>query len=104
MFDTIIGEAEDQECKETFLAYYFLLISAGGKTAQELDRRIEGWLKQAFGADLDFECSDALSKLDALGLLHRDDERLSVLPLDAALARLDRVWSDFFPAAPAKTT
>lgn len=99
VFDTIIGEAEDQECKEAFLAYYFLLASGGEKTAQEIDRRIEGWLKQAFRADLDFECSDALSKLDALGLLRRNDERLSVLPLDAALARLDRVWSDFFPVA-----
>jgi hypothetical protein len=99
VFDTIIGEAEDQECKEAFLAYHFLLASGGGKTARELDRRIEGWLKQAFGIDLDFECSDALSKLESLGLLRRDDERLSVLPLDVALARLDRVWSDFFPAA-----
>jgi hypothetical protein len=98
VFDTIIGEAEDQECKEAFLAYHFLLASGGEKTARELDRRIEGWLKQAFGIDLDFECSDALSKLESLGLLRRDDERLSVLPLDAALARLDRVWSDFFPA------
>jgi hypothetical protein len=99
VFDTIIGEAEDQECKEAFLAYHFLLTSGGEMTARELDRRIEGWLKQAFGIDLDFECSDALSKLETLGLLRRDDERLSVLPLDEALARLDRVWSDFFPAA-----
>lgn len=98
VFDTIIGEAEDQECKEAFLAYYFLLAPGGETTARTLDRRIEGWLKQAFGTDLDFECSDALSKLEILGLLRRDDERLSVLPLDQALARLDRVWSDFFPA------
>ena len=98
VFDTIIGEAEDQECKEAFLAYYFLLAPGEDRTAQALDRRIEGWLKQAFGTDLDFECSDALSKLDGLGLLRRDDERLSVLPLDEALKRLDRVWSDFFPA------
>jgi hypothetical protein len=101
VFDTIIGEAEDQECKEAFLAYYFLLASGGEKTARELDRRIEGWLKQAFGVDLDFECGDALSKLENLGLLRRDDDRLSVLSLDEALARLDRVWSDFFPATEA---
>lgn len=99
VFDTIIGEAEDQECKEAFLAYYFLLGPGGEKTAQQLDRRIEGWLKQAFGIDLDFECSDALSKLGNLGLLRRDDERLSVLPLDQALKRLDRVWNDSFPPA-----
>jgi hypothetical protein len=29
-------------------------------------------------------------------LLRRDGPRLSVLPLDAALLRLDRIWGDFF--------
>ena len=29
IFDFIIGEAEEQECKEAFLAYYFLLAPGG---------------------------------------------------------------------------
>jgi hypothetical protein len=96
VFDSVIGEAEDQECKEAFIAYYFLLVSDAQLTAEALDRRIEGWFKQTFGTDLDFECRDALSKLEGLDLLRRSDDRLSVLPLDEALVRLDRAWDDFF--------
>ena len=97
IFDYIIGEAEEQECKEAFLAYYFLLAPGDGPTEDALDRRIEDWLKQTFDADIDFECDDALAKLDRLGLLRRDGDRLSVLPLDEALVQLDRIWDNFFP-------
>jgi hypothetical protein len=97
IFDYIIGSAEDQECKEAFLAYYFLLAPGDGPTAVELDKRIEDWLRQALNAEVDFECGDALAKLDRLGLLRRDGNRLYVLPLQDALVRLDRIWDDFFP-------
>ena len=96
IFDYIIGEAEEQECKEAFLAYYFL-IADGAPSEDALDRRIEAWLKKTFGADIDFECDDALMKLDRLGLLKRDGARLSVAPLGDALVRLDRIWDNFFP-------
>jgi predicted transcriptional regulator YdeE len=96
IFDYIIGEAEEQECKEAFLAYYFLL-KDGAPTEDALDRRIEAWLQKTFGADVDFECDDALAKLERLDLLKRDGDRLSVLPLDEALISLDRIWDNFFP-------
>jgi hypothetical protein len=96
IFDFIIGEAEEQECKEAFLAYYFLLHPGDGPTEDQLDQRIEGWLREAFSADVDFECDDALGKLDRLGLLKRDGDRLSALPLDEALTRLDLTWDNFF--------
>ena len=98
IFDYIIGAAEDQECKEAFLAYFFLA-AGDGPTEAELDRRIESWLRQTFKAAIDFECSDAIAKLDRLGLLRRNDDRLYVLPLDEALLRLDRIWDEFFPIA-----
>lgn len=98
IFDYIIGAAEDQECKEAFLAYYFMLRSDGLK-AEELDRRIEDWLKASLEADVDFECDDALVKLERLGLLRRDNGRLSVPPIDEALLHLDRKWDNFFPIA-----
>ena len=50
-----------------------------------LDARIEEWLKRTFGFDVDFEVDDALAKLERLGLLKRDEQMLSVLPLDEAL-------------------
>ncbi len=96
IFDYIIGEAEEQECKEAFLAYYFLL-KDGAPTEDALDQRIEAWLNKTFGADVDFECDDALAKLERLGLLKRDGDKLSVPPLDEALIRLDRIWDNFFP-------
>jgi hypothetical protein len=99
VFDTLIGEAEEQECKEAFLAYYFLLEPNGINTHDALDRHVEAWLKNTFGADVDFECNDALAKLERHGLLIRDGEQLIVLPLEQALTRLDRVWNDFFPSS-----
>jgi hypothetical protein len=96
IFDYIIGEAEEQECKEAFLAYYFLL-KDGAPNEDALSQRIEAWLKKTLGTDIDFECDDALAKLDRLGLLKRNGDKLSVLPLDEALISLDRIWDNFFP-------
>ncbi len=98
IFDYIIGAAEDQECKEAFLAYHFLHTASSPPTADELDGHIEAWLLETCGVDLDFEVDEALAKLERLGLLQRQGERLTVLPLAGALAQLHRVWDDFFPA------
>jgi hypothetical protein len=96
VFDYMIGTAEDQECKEVFLVFYFLCTAASAPEEAMLEVRIEQWLKQAFWVDVDFKVADALTKLDRLGLLRRDGARLSVLPLDAALRKLDCIWGDFF--------
>ena len=96
IFDYIIGSAEEQECKEAFLAYYFLRTAAVPPTKPELDEHIERWLREAFGVDIDFEVDDALAKLDRLGLLKRNGERLSAPPPEEALARLDEMWDNYF--------
>ena len=96
IFDSMIGAAEDQECKEAFLAFYFLSVSASAPKQAELEAGIESWLAQAFGIDVAFKVDDALAKLDRLGLLRRNGEQLSVLPPEAALLALDRIWGDFF--------
>src|SRR5215831_10828802 len=96
IFDYIIGAAEEQECKEAFLAYYFLRTAASPPTEDELDKRIEQWLKDTFAVDIDFEVDDALAKLERLGLLKHDGDRLSRLPPEAALARLDYEWDNYF--------
>jgi Protein of unknown function (DUF3754) len=107
IFDYMIGAAEEQECKEAFLAYYFLRTEKTAPTQAELDGHIERWLKETFGVDVDFEVDDALAKLDRLGLLRRERERLSVLPPEQTLARLDEVWDSYFQyevASPATAT
>jgi hypothetical protein len=110
IFDYIIGAAEEQECKEAFLAYYFLSTAASPPTETELDQRIEKWLQDTFSVDIDFEVDDALAKLDRLELLRRDGDRLSVPPPADALVRLDYHWDNYFQynvpgqPAPAATT
>lgn len=97
IFDYVVGAAEERECKQAFLAYHFLRASPA--TAPELEARVEAWLRTAFGLDLRFVVGDALAKLERLGLLKREGERLFVPPLDQALAQLHRVWDGFFPTA-----
>jgi hypothetical protein len=101
IFDSVIGAAEDQECKEAFLAYYFLCTAAGAPKQAALEDRIESWLAQAFGIAVGFKVGDALARLDRLGLLKRDGQRLSVLPLDEALLKLDCTWCAYFRSKPA---
>ena len=97
IFDYIIGSAEDQECKEAFLAYYFLRIAPAPLTQAELDCRIEQWLQAAFGVETDFAVADALAKLERFSLLKREGERLHALAPDEALAHLSRAWSKLLP-------
>lgn len=94
VFDALIGAAEEQEWKEAVLAYHFL--RAEPSTKEVLDRRIEAWLREHFGIDVDFEVDDGLAKLRRYGLLAEGEGRLSVVPVAEALQRLDRLWDGFF--------
>jgi len=96
IFDSMIAAAEDQQCKEAFLTFYFLSAAASAPTKAELEGAIERWLAQTFGVEVAFAVDDALARLDRLGLLVKDGGRLSVAPPDTALARLDRIWGDYF--------
>ena len=99
--DTIIGSAEEQECKEAFLAYYFLATAPGPMAQNALEREVEAWLKDAFGAEVEFEVTEALAKLGRLKLLRRDEETIEVLPIREAVTVLERRWSNCFPIDPA---
>jgi hypothetical protein len=100
IFDYLIGAAEDQDCKEAFLAYHFLHMASEPPTADELDGRIEAWLRKSFGIEIDFEVNDALGKLERFGLLQRQEQRLFVSPLDGAIAQLQGVWGKFLSDGP----
>ncbi len=95
--DHLVGSAEEQECKEAFLAYHFLATAAAPPTQSALEREVADWIKQTFGAAVDFEVGEALAKLERLELLRRDGDTIAVSPLDEALAALDRRWAGFFP-------
>lgn len=96
VFHRLIDAAEEEECKESLLAYHALLLADGGRTEQELDQEIEQWFVSKWNCKLDFEADDALEKLDRLGLATRDADRFQAVALEEALARLDARWDGFF--------
>jgi Protein of unknown function (DUF3754) len=96
IFDYLIGTAEDQESKEALLAYHFIRTAPAAPTASEVAARVEAWLAEDFGVNLDFDIADALAALDRLGLLRHEGERLFVPPLEPAIAQLHEVWNGFF--------
>ena len=93
IFDYIIGEAEEQECKKAFLTYKFLHFRAMGRPNRSWTCGSANGLRQTFGVDVDFESDDVIEKLDQLGLLRRDGARLFVPPTDETLAKLRNVWA-----------
>jgi len=92
IFNYIIGEAEEQDWKETLLGYYGLLTAKAPLSREELGAQIEAQLLRKFGLRIAFAVDDALSKLKGLDLLREADGRFSVPPLADALARLETEW------------
>ena len=94
----LTDRAQDEEFKEALLAYVFLLCPQRNKsvdlpmydTPDSLQHRIEEWLAERVGVkDFSFDISDALYKLDDLGLLvRRRNGSLTALAIPEALAVL----------------
>ncbi|GAA5316783.1 MAG: hypothetical protein AseanaTS_19870 [Candidatus Pelagadaptatus aseana] len=81
VFHRLLDAAEEEECKEAILAYYFLQISEVPVTQEQLDQTIEQWFKQQWDCDLDFEVDDALNKLERLQLVNKSGNHYSAKPL-----------------------
>jgi Protein of unknown function (DUF3754) len=93
IFNYIIGEAEEQDWKETLLAYYGLLTAAAPLTRDELRARVERLMMDMFGLRISFAVDDGLGKLRGLNLLNESGGRVSIPPLADALTRLETEWS-----------
>lgn len=98
----VIDGAEEEECKEALLAYYFLLKNPQGMTEAQLDDAIEGWLEEKHDVRVDFEVDDGLSKLHDLELTVEagktpEGETIWRVPgLDEGCRRLDEIWDNLF--------
>jgi hypothetical protein len=102
VLETIIGSAEEQACKEAFLAFYFLARAAAPIARSELERRIKQWLSDKFAIRATLEIGETVAKLERLALLRRNGDKLAVPSLDEALDVLGRAWAGFFPATKAQ--
>ncbi len=88
----LVDSAENEECKEAILAYFFLL--TGGKSNRHtLDKRIEDYIQQQYAIPMDFEIDDGLEKLDYSKLLSHNDDGITALPLDEANTTLMQQWN-----------
>jgi hypothetical protein len=79
---------------------YCLHTAAAPPTADEFDSRIEAWLRQTVGVEIDFAVNGALGRLESASLLRRQQERLFVSPLDGVIAQLQAVWDRFLGSGP----
>ena len=94
----LVNEAEEQEFREVVLAYW-LLWRGGMQAARaaDLDEAAERWLSERCGLAVDFEVSDALAKLQRLGLAQASPHgRWRAENIDMALEKLDAAWDEQF--------
>jgi hypothetical protein len=96
VFHRLANDAEEEECKEAILAYYFLQISDQPLSTAELDRKIENWLDEQWNCAIDFEIDDALDKLLTLGLVRELNGALTAIPIKDGISKLDQRWDDYF--------
>lgn len=94
----LLDAAEEQECREAILAYYFLWQQAGGTgwVPADLDDAIERYLEQRTGLKIDFEIDDALAKLEKLRIVEKVGDRYRAAPIANALEILDYTWDNYF--------
>src|SRR5207249_89917 len=92
----VLDEAEEQECREAILAYYFLWRQAGaeGWTSAMLDDSIEQYLERQANLQVDFEIGDAMAKLEKLRIVEKIGDRYRARPIEKALEMLDWTWDN----------
>ena len=76
VFNMLIDSAEEEECKEAMMAYYFLLNSNKKMTEETLDNAIEEWMEIKHKTKIDFEVDDAIRKLEEKNLLKNLSQKL----------------------------
>jgi len=96
VFHRLANDAEEEECKEAVLAYYFLLTSEKPLSKMELDDKVENWMASKWDCRIDFEIDDALEKLVSLELVKQSNGQLAAIPIDIAIQKLDQHWDNFF--------
>jgi hypothetical protein len=96
VFHHLIDSAEEEECKEAILAYYFLVTHGGSMSSEQLDKDVEQWFAEQFDFHIDFEIADALAKLERFGVVKSHDGQYTALSISAAQVKLDAQWDNMF--------
>ena len=94
----ILDEAEEQECRETILAFFYLwkYAPSEGWTSEQIDDYVEMDLERLANLKVDFEIEDAINKLEKLRIVEKTGDRYRARPLAKALEQLDWTWDNYF--------
>src|SRR5262249_31535740 len=78
----LLDEAEEQDCREAVLAYYYLLRYAGteGWTRGELEKYVEQDLERRANLQIDFKNADSLAQIEKLQIVQRVGDRYPAPP------------------------
>ncbi|HOD94349.1 MAG TPA: TMEM143 family protein [Candidatus Hydrogenedentes bacterium] len=90
----IADDAEEEECKEALLGYYFLLTAERPLTVQETAKKIEDWFLNRWGCVVNFDIDDAVDKVLRLGIVRKENGQLAALSLEEALSLLQTQWEN----------
>lgn len=87
----LFDDAEEQELRQTLLAYYFLWRFAGpaGWSASELDARIEADLDRRLGERVEVTTAAALSRLERYRVVQRVGDRCLAVPVRQAVSLVE---------------
>jgi len=80
---------ENEELKEAFLAYMFLLKSQKVMNIDMLDKSIEEYIDSKYKIPMDFEIDDAMAKLVRLDLVEQNDLFYEAIPINEAIIKLN---------------
>lgn len=85
----VVDEADDEECKEALLGYECARRAGGWIGVEDLRATVEAYVEERFRVEVAFEIADAVAKLEALGLLEHDGDRVRARPLPEILPLLE---------------
>jgi hypothetical protein len=91
----LLDEAEEQDCREAMLGYFFLWRTAGedGWTSAQLQEHVEKVLHNLASLDFRFDTRDCLPRLERYHLVEKLDGHYRAVPLQRALETLEHTWN-----------
>ncbi len=96
---TLLDQALDEDVKESILAYYVLLNAE--ESSLEMDKikfLAESFLQVHFNVSINFEVTDALSKLKKDGLVLRNGDQYQAIKVGETASKLETHWYDLYAA------
>jgi hypothetical protein len=93
----ILDEAEEQDCREAMLTYFFLWKRAGeaGWTPADLQQYVEKDLARRAQLEFHFDTRNCLPRLERYRLVEKVGDRYRAVPPAQALEKLESVWQGY---------